>query len=331
MLMGAIALGLQPAIADGTGETELMEAASVEVPGGGGSLRVASVDDFDPDGGSAIIEEGTSAEELLYYSEIDEEDSALTGISRPDPLPHDEGASIQTSSSTTPVEGDDIAATVDWTIADEGKDVEYVTDGVNVLSVTQYPLGTLNSSGSANSSPTTKNMTKVGTKCYKIDSPYTYGYHCLHGYKPSVNDGDPTYNYRVAWWTGSSRAKCCNDLKRIRDKFWAPAGAPSGQQIIKWAPSGTSNPSACNTRTVTVSASYQGVGASVSSSHSRCPDRFGPDAVSGNRFDFGWWGERDRNWWVGMAGGLEFRFKPANGYKYKATFDHRYCTPDWLC
>ena len=252
-------------------------------------------------------------------------------VSRLDPVAHEEGAMVQTSSTSTTV-GEDRGPQVTLSPSFDGKDVLYVSDGLNIISTSTYALGTLATGGTANSTPQPSNLTKLQTVCLEIrNSAYTEGRHCFHVYKPSNPDGDSTYDYRVGWWTGSSHAKCCNDLTRVRDWAWEPSDAPAYQSTTTWSPNGTTNPSSCATRTISLGVSHGGANASVSSSFNKCPDSFGPESITSDRFHFAWVGGVDNATWIGTSGGYEWKYKPSLGWKVNINFYNRYCTPDWLC
>lgn len=213
-------------------------------------------------------------------------------------------------------------------------DTLYSIDENGLITVTNYPVGTLDGGGSSGS-PSTQSLTKIDTDCYEIDRIETYGYHCLHRFRPSGSDGDPNFNYRVFWWTGSSNARGSdneNRLMRVVDQFWCPDEAECGFQITEWSPNGTVHPSpSCETTTRTLSLSYNGVGASSSSSFQTCSELFGPSWYGPDHFSFHWKGEKEKAVTIGMGGGFEVKFRPEVGYFYNANFRNRTCTPAWAC
>lgn len=217
----------------------------------------------------------------------------------------------------------------------DGSDYLYqLNAGVPQL-VATYPLGYLESSGDrtgpASGNPSSSNMTRTQVHCIENTNAYAEGYHCLHIYKPSQPDGSSTYNYRYAWWTGSDHAKCCNDLNEVRNSVWFPSDAPAAQEVIAWKPNGTAQPTSCNSVTLTLNASRGGVGLSVGSTFTRCQSWYGPHSVGPRNFSFKWTGEKDNATWIGMGGGLEFRYPQGQGWKLRASTYHKWCTPDWAC
>lgn len=237
---------------------------------------------------------------------------------------------------TVPTDSEEGFATVISSDATEGHDYEWTLDPLGRPTlVATYPLGTLAGGGGGGGAggPETSGMERTETDCFRISSSYTYGYYCLHFYKPRNGDGDPDFNYRVAFWTGSGKARCCNDLKRIRLGMWKPAGdSRSGQQITMWRPNGTSNPpNSCTSKTVTLTLNYGLTSGSVGETFQTCSETYGPYAFSERDFGFQWTGERDHNWVLGMGGGAEFKFRPSNGWSLAYNGWHRYCTPDWAC
>lgn len=304
-------------------------------PADGDNLSVTSVDGLDPEGGVLVLEAGTANEETIAYEETDELTDELIVITRPDPSDHEQGALLEepdaSSSSTSTTSGSDVFPVIEIGPAYDGKDVKWASTGGTLKKVGTYSLGALGSGGSANGAPVTNNLTKIQTHCLQIDSAYTEGYHCLHIYKPSSPDGDSTYDYRIGWWTGSSHAKCCNDLTKVRDMIWFPSDAPSGMAITNWRPTGTTYPGSCSTETTSLTVGHGGVNGTVSSSYEKCAERYGPDGVGATNFHFAWWGNKDKATWVGMGGGAEWRFQPSNGWKIRFNFRQNYCTPDWAC
>ena len=100
-----IALGtvgsLLPQVAAPADPTQAVLRAPLESDATGqeATLELDTVAPFDPEGGTVIVDGGFGAEEQIDYTSTDAETNELVGLERPDPLFHDEGASVTADSS----------------------------------------------------------------------------------------------------------------------------------------------------------------------------------------------------------------------------------------
>lgn len=88
-------------LAEGSGSKLAEEVASHEV-GDNAQVRLEDVAAFDPNGGDAIFEPGTSDEETFSYASVDSDTNRLIGLSRPSPADHAVGTFVETVPSPTP-------------------------------------------------------------------------------------------------------------------------------------------------------------------------------------------------------------------------------------
>lgn len=79
----------------------LVGAITPEAPGDGGSIRVDAVDGFEAEGGIVVIDPGTDSEETMTYDGVDPVSNELVGVTRPGALPHEDGALVTTTSTTS--------------------------------------------------------------------------------------------------------------------------------------------------------------------------------------------------------------------------------------
>ena len=78
------------------GPATLAEGVTESSPASGGNLLVSSVAGFDPDGGEAVIEPGTSGEEYVSFDGVDVQGRALLGISRAyEAAAHEAGSQVR--------------------------------------------------------------------------------------------------------------------------------------------------------------------------------------------------------------------------------------------
>ncbi len=137
-------------------------------------------------------------------------------------------------------------------------------------------------------------------------------------YKPSQRDSDPNYDYRELYGTGSAKGgNFFHQLTeaRLRNRLVSP---PKGQAFVEWRPNGTKElSSGSQDITITLTSVAPGVEASVSHSFTIRPQKYGVLYIDpATRFDFGWTNQFGMGCcdYVGLGGGSEFRYKPANGY-----------------
>lgn len=149
-------------------------------------------------------------------------------------------------------------------------------------------------------------------------SDHAYAAAAFKFYKPSVKDADRTYDYRELYGTGSAKGgNFFHQLTeaRLRNRLVSP---PTGQAFVEWAPRGTRElDSGSQTITVTLTSVAPGVEASVGHTFTIRPQKYGPLYIDPSvRFDYGWTNASGLGCcdYVGLGGGSEFRYKPANGY-----------------
>ncbi len=177
------------------------------------------------------------------------------------------------------------------------------------------------------SEPDRRNLKEIFQKCFEYNPIDYHGFHCYRAYKPSVRDGNRSYNYRVFFWKGSGNARNRRDLERmalglvLKSDTRAHATA---QMTGEFQPHET-HPSDCRNVNLTLNLAYKGVGASVGTSFKRCDTYFGPvpDNYGLKRFIFHWKGEKPGDVVVGMAGGAEFKFIPNKGYAARRVHNYR--------
>lgn len=181
--------------------------------------------------------------------------------------------------------------------------------------------------GGGGSQPGTKNLKMIFEKCYEYRKVDYHGLHCYRAYKPSIRDGSRTYNYRVYFWKGAGNARNGRDLERMALGYVLESDtrAHSTAEMTGDREPQATHPSDCNEVPLTLSLSYNGAGASVGTSFTRCDTYFGPvpDNYTLKRSLFHWKGEKPGDIVVGMAGGAEFKFIPGKGYSGRRVHNYK--------
>ncbi len=87
--------------AEGSG-SELVEEVAPHEVGDNAQVRLDSVSAFDPDGGDALFEPGTTNEETFSYDAVDPDTNRLLDLTRPYPATHAVGTFVEAVGSPAP-------------------------------------------------------------------------------------------------------------------------------------------------------------------------------------------------------------------------------------
>lgn len=100
ILAGALVTGDVPDASATESGSYITEEMTETHPAAGGSLQINSVTQFDPNGGTAVVDPGTDDQESLVYSGVSDQENSLIGVERDRALGHDMGSVIRPVAAT---------------------------------------------------------------------------------------------------------------------------------------------------------------------------------------------------------------------------------------
>jgi hypothetical protein len=173
-------------------------------------------------------------------------------------------------------------------------------------------LGTLATDTNAANPISTNGLTLLKTICFK-GTGALQGRHCFKKFK-GIGDNDPNYNYRLWWVTGSMAATKGHRLLAVRDGF--NTSSSNGAYLADWRPIQTINAGECFQTSVGMSLGAYGISASISTSFTVCPEKFGPSFIGDKLFRFRWDGDRGAGNYVGAGGGALYAIPAGTNPKF---------------
>jgi hypothetical protein len=206
-----------------------------------------------------------------------------------------------------------VGAEMDESSLADGYDYLFTWSGSRWTQSSRGGLGTLSTATAAAGGPNTSGLTLLKTVCFGANDADIQAKHCFRKYKPNSGDGDPKYNYRVWWVTGSATTKSGRKLLWVRDGFNT---GNINAFLADWRPTGTTSPGSCFEKTVALGINLGAFSGSVSSQFTVCPEKFGPTFVGNRLFRFKWEGKRPAGNWVGSGGGTLYAVPAGTSGKF---------------